>query len=432
MRRETAVACGRGKRHRQHGPGGPCYEAVRLSGPCDNYVMNPLDMLLRYPLFTLPPVALVREWLTRGQNHRFATGETIFQEGSPGSWGYVLLKGRVRIVRKTGSGNEVNLGSVQAGELFGEYALLPPGMNTGGCRAAGDCDILQFPLDPVRAWLRQTPAVHTGLKNWLQLHFLLRHLRGQAFLGFMSAPSVLAMLPHLVPFTVPPMRTLQADGLCDDHWFFIEKGELLLSAGEAPLQTLGAGATFGEPALAGRTGLPVAVALEPTQCLGLERSFFLRPNRAPGTREQTYAAENLEAPSRVRWIGQKDANDCGAAGLAMLTHYYDLPHGLDKIRTLVAAGPKGLPLGDVLAAAHSLSLVGQAVRIGKEQLLHVHVPAIAHLTSGHYVVVFRLDNNGVQIGDPATGLVKVSLLHFATSFSGYLLLLRPAAGTEHS
>lgn len=388
--------------------------------------MNPLDVLLRYPLFTLPPLSLIREWLGRGQVQRFPTGETIFQEGSPGAWGHVILKGRVRVVRKAASGKEVNLGSLQAGELFGEYALLPPGMNTAGCRAAGECELFQFPLDPVRDWIRQTPLVHTGLKSWLQLHFLLRHLRGQAFLGFMSAPSALAMLPHVVPFAVPAMRTLQADGLCEDRWFYIEKGELLLTAGEAPLQTLTAGGTLGEQALLGNTGLPVAVALEETRCLSLGREFFLRPNQAPGPREQTYAAENLEAPSRVRWIGQKDATDCGAAALAMLAHYFDLPHGLDEIRDGVAAGPRGLALGDVLEAAHGLSLVGQAVRIGKEQLLHVHVPAIAHLTSGHYVVVFCMDKNGVQIGDPATGLVTVSLLHFATTFSGYLLLLRPA------
>jgi len=169
----------------------------------------------------------------------------------------------------------------------------------------------------------------------------------------------------------------------------------------------------------------VAVAMETTQCLSLGREFFLRPNQAPAPREQTYAAENLDKPGRVRWIGQKDANDCGAAALAMIAHYFELPHGLDAIRARVAAGPKGLALGDVLQAAHGLGLHGQAVRIGKEQLLHVHVPAIAHLTSGHYVVIFRMDKNGVHLGDPATGLVTVSLLSFAMTFSGYLLLLRP-------
>jgi ATP-binding cassette subfamily B protein len=77
-------------------------------------------------------------------------------------------------------------------------------------------------------------------------------------------------------------------------------------------------------------------------------------------------------------------------------------------------------------AARSLSLVGQGVRIGPAQLPHVHVPAIAHQAGNHYVVLFRLDRDGALVGDPATGLVRMSVAHFAETFSGQMLLLRPA------
>ena len=390
--------------------------------------MTVLDALLRYPLFCLPPVSVVRDWLERGQTLRWQTGETIFQEGSPGAWAYILRKGRVRVVRRSRSGREVTLGKLGPGELFGEYGLLAPGLNTATCRAASDVELLQLPLDPVRQWIEQTPSVRSSLKNWLQLHFLLRHLRGQPFLGFMSAGSALAMLDHLEPFLpVPALRTVQADGFCDDRWFFLEEGEVLLSTGEAPVRTLTAGSGLGEAALLNGPCPTSAVALTPTRCLSLPREFFFQPNRPAGPRAvQTYPAENLQTPSRVRWIGQKKASDCGAASLRMLAHYFELPVAPEGALARVPISSKGLTLSEMLQVAQSLGLMGQAVRISRAQVGYVQVPAIAHLTSGHYVVLFRIDQNGILVGDPATGLVTLGAAHFLDQFSGYLLLLRPS------
>jgi hypothetical protein len=243
----------------------------------------------------------------------------------------------------------------------------------------------------------------------------------------MSAGSALAMLNHLETFTVPALRTVQADGFCGERWFFVEEGEVLLSAGEGPLRSLTAGANFGEEALQGGSKLPVAVALTPMRCLCLPREFFLQPNRPAGPRAiQTYPGENLQAPSRVCWIGQKAASDCGAASLAMIAHYFEVGITPDEVRSRVTVGSKGLTLNEMLQAARRLAISGQAVRISPAQLGYVQVPAIAHLTSGHYVVLFRIDQNGILVGDPATGLVTLGVAHFLAGFSGYLLLLRPS------
>ena len=389
--------------------------------------MIPLEVLLRHPLFALAPPSLVRSWRDRGQALRLPTGETVFREGSSGEWAYVIVQGRVRVLRVAGSGREVTLGTLQASELFGEYALLPPGLNTASCRAASDCELLQLPLEPVRKWIKETPLFRSGLKNWLQLHFLVRHLRGQPFLGFMSAPSALAMLPHLTPLSVAPLRALQADGLCEDRWLFLEEGEVLVESPGEPVRTLTTGASLGERALAGVGGLPVAVALGPTRVLCLPREFFVRPDRPALTSwAQSYAAEVLESPSRVRWIGQREMADCGPACLAMLAYYHELPFGPDEVRARIQVGPDGATVGELLRAAVSLGFSSQAVRVEAGQLRHVHVPAIVHQANNHYVALFRLDANGVFLGDPATGLVTVSFTHFVKSLSGTILLLRPA------
>ena len=69
---------------------------------------------------------------------------TIFQENTPGAWVYLVVSGRVRIVRQLGA-REITLGMLQPGDLFGEYALLPPGHNTATCRSAAPSRLLRLP-----------------------------------------------------------------------------------------------------------------------------------------------------------------------------------------------------------------------------------------------------------------------------------------------
>ncbi len=387
--------------------------------------MTAFEVLARYPLFQLPPAPLLHEWLRRGQIVRIPMGETLFQEGSPGAWAYVLLEGRVRVLRRNESGAEVTQGSLQPGQLFGEYALLKPNLNTATCRAAGDSVVAQIPLASIRHWLDQTPAV-ARLKNWLQLHQLLQHVRGQSHRGFMSDASALAMKPHLLPLEVGPMRTLQTYGLCEDWWFAIEAGEVQIGAEPGGIQYLGPGDCFGSQALLGNKDVPVAVSLTATRLMALPRPFFVRPQQVSGkSAEQSYSADRLEHPSRVRWIGQREPTDCGPASLAMLAHYYELSFDLDEIRTRVVPGPRGLTALELLQAAHDFSLHGEAIRIQPNQLPYIQTPAIVHLDRGHFAVLFRLDPQGVLLGDPASGLVSVSFAHFVERSSGCLLLLRP-------
>jgi len=53
----------------------------------------------------------------------FPAGAVVFEEGDPGSRLYVIVSGRVRIVKRTG-GRAVTLARLGAGEFFGEMALL--------------------------------------------------------------------------------------------------------------------------------------------------------------------------------------------------------------------------------------------------------------------------------------------------------------------
>src|SRR5262249_44139167 len=86
------------------------------------------NLLTRYPLFRLLSLRQLDDWLAAGQDIDCPSGFTLFQENTPGAWVHVVRTGRVRIVRQAGL-REHSLGVLQPGDVFGEYALLPPGNN---------------------------------------------------------------------------------------------------------------------------------------------------------------------------------------------------------------------------------------------------------------------------------------------------------------
>ena len=205
--------------------------------------------LARYPLFGLLARQQLDDWLSAGQEAEYAAGETIFQENSVGAWVYLVRAGRVRILRRSGP-REITLGTLLPGDVFGEYALVRPGLNTATCRTSTPTRLLCLPLAPLRRALQTLLPVWSNLKNWLRLHTLLHFRRERAFLGFMSAESALKLLDRLKPASFPAGQTIQATGLAADTWHLIEQGTVRLrpSGLDAAGVDLGPGQMFGERA----------------------------------------------------------------------------------------------------------------------------------------------------------------------------------------
>lgn len=411
------------------------------------------ELLRRCPLFSL---LTPRQWdvlVPAGQEATFRTGETIFQEGSRGTWAYLVLDGRVRVLR-TEKGREIGLGFFGAGEVFGEYALLEPHCNACTARAACATRLLRLALPPLRPIFASLPGVGPNLKSWLRLQGLVCHLRGQSFLGFMSGPTALAFLDHLQPAVFPAQHTIQAEGLADDHWYFLESGRVRLQPAEKgtgtfcaehpegpsgkrcpspfppqPPQELGPGDCFGAQALVGRPDLPVAVALTETRCQALSRQAFTAhstPGQLPSL--QSYKQPQLETLRRKYvWVGQREEADCGVAALAMVAQYHGLQVDLDRLRALVPVGAQGATVTDLRQAGAALGLRCLTVRVELERLNQVGLPAVAHLKSGHFVVLYEAVPASIVIGDPATGIVRVSLASLQADCSGNLLLAQPGS-----
>jgi CRP/FNR family cyclic AMP-dependent transcriptional regulator len=71
----------------------------------------------------------------------FAPGQTIFLMGSPGTSMMAVLNGTVRISVSAPRAREVVLAILEAGEVFGELALLDGGERTAHARAITACDL---------------------------------------------------------------------------------------------------------------------------------------------------------------------------------------------------------------------------------------------------------------------------------------------------
>ena len=80
--------------------------------------------------------------LSRARVEHYPAGRLIFAKGSPGRSMMALLAGSVRIGSTTSSGREVVLAILNAGEIFGEMALLDGGERTADATAMSDCDLL--------------------------------------------------------------------------------------------------------------------------------------------------------------------------------------------------------------------------------------------------------------------------------------------------
>jgi RNA polymerase sigma factor (sigma-70 family) len=390
--------------------------------------MAPHDALRRYPLLAALGAGRLGPWLASAQPITADIGETLFQAGTPGEHVYLVEEGRVRVLRPGKGGREISLGAYGPGDLIGEYALLPPGNNTATCRTSGAARLLRLPLGPLRDAVAAQPGLRDRLKAWLRLHAALGYLRGSSYLGFLSAPAVLQLADHFQVAAFATGHAIQAEGLGANRMYLIRKGEVVVEptpGDPASTMILGAGDCFGAPALLGEAALPLAEVRTDMECLALGRAAFDDTAAGRGASVQTFRYEGpVERPHA--WVAQEGATDCGLACLAMVARSHGLDVSLAQVRQRLQPGTRGSNLLELQRAAEGLGLRARAVRIGPDHLESLALPAVAHLTDGHYVVVYGVNTSEIVAGDPATGIVTLKAGAFRHGWSGHaLLVVRP-------
>jgi CRP/FNR family transcriptional regulator, cyclic AMP receptor protein len=121
------------------------------------------QLLRRQVLFAKLGDAEIAELLTRARIQRHAAGTEIFAKGSPGESMMAVLHGSVKITSPSSDGREVVLNIIDAGEFFGEIALLDGGERSGYATALTDCELLIFYRRDFLPFLQRHPDVFVQL-----------------------------------------------------------------------------------------------------------------------------------------------------------------------------------------------------------------------------------------------------------------------------
>ena len=133
---------------------------------------------------------------------------------------------------------------------------------------------------------------------------------------------------------------------------------------------------------------------------------------------------------RYTFVKQHDATDCAAACMAMVCLHYKKETTITRLRDMMGTDLKGTNLIGLSKCADGLGFMSQAVRVDREGFLSKYtLPAIANIITkeglSHFVVVFKITDKYVIVGDPAKDLEKLEIDEFYKNFTGAMLLLKP-------
>ena len=130
---------------------------------------------------------------------------------------------------------------------------------------------------------------------------------------------------------------------------------------------------------------------------------------------------------RYTFVKQHDATDCAAACLAMICLHYKKETTITKLRDMMGTDLKGTNLIGLSKSADELGFASQAVRVDKEGFISKYtLPCIANIITkeglSHFVVIFKITEKDVIVGDPAKDLIKITIDELYKDFTGVILV----------
>jgi ATP-binding cassette subfamily B protein RaxB len=122
---------------------------------------------------------------------------------------------------------------------------------------------------------------------------------------------------------------------------------------------------------------------------------------------------------------QDEVAECGLACLAMVAGYHGLQIDLFALRRRFGVTLKGMSLKQLMSCAEQLQLAPRAVRVDVGALPKLRLPAIAHWSLNHFVVLVAVRKNHYVIHDPGRGARRIDAAEFSRCFTGVALELAP-------
>jgi CRP/FNR family transcriptional regulator, cyclic AMP receptor protein len=121
--------------------------------------MDKAKLLSGSSLFCDLSHAELTELATQTELRSLRAKQMVVVQGSVGDEMFAVLHGRLKVVRSSDEGKEATICILEAGEMFGEIAMLDGGLRTATVETLEPCELLVLRRDSVMQHLEQHPKV---------------------------------------------------------------------------------------------------------------------------------------------------------------------------------------------------------------------------------------------------------------------------------
>lgn len=112
---------------------------------------------------------------------RLADGELLLNEGHRDNTLYVLVQGKLEVIRSTGGGDAVILHILKEGDMAGELGFIDGLEHSAGLRASGECEVFGIERNKFESLISQDPdLVYKTMRAIVRtVHGILRRMNIQ-------------------------------------------------------------------------------------------------------------------------------------------------------------------------------------------------------------------------------------------------------------
>ena len=403
--------------------------------------------------------------LASAETKSYKFGETICQTGDPDMGLYVIKSGAVRVFSDE-YGKEVSMGVRKSGETFAELSVMRSFHFEYSVRSSGKTELICIPRSAFTPLLEKNEKARSFVASYVAISSAgglvtrLFNLKGKVekkeiedFVRSVGAKRISA-----------GQTILTQDSGDDRRLYVVRKGEVKVvrhdEGVDYPLANLKKGEVFGERACLLRqeqqasviatTDVSLLVIPEPTlhfilannpkfkdvleqRILFIDRELQRQKKLAERRRRpvlldfKSKAARGERIAKRFPLVQQAEEMDCGAACLAMISRFYDIPMTLGKLREMANVTTQGATMDSLARVGESLGFSTRGVQCTYESLLGFELPFIAHWEGYHYIIVYGLSKTHVWIADPGPGFKKITVEEFERGWGGTCLLFNPGS-----
>ena len=213
------------------------------------FVAPAIRNMPRAPLFSDLSHEAFIELVERCPLRRFESGDRIIQQGEPGDSFFVICEGRVNVLRED-DGLAHPVAALEAGEFFGEVALLAGGPRTASVYAlTEDTQVLEISGQLLMELARRHPGVAAALKTFCRQRLLSNLLATSALFRPLDRTERRELATRFRARDALAGEVVIAEDGRGDGLFVILAGEVEVLRDGIQAGTLGAGDVFGEMSL---------------------------------------------------------------------------------------------------------------------------------------------------------------------------------------